>query len=452
MLNNEEIRNLDLNKLKKVHFVGIISGFNSFCANFLLEKGITVTASEIVQDSPLAKEWIERGVLYQGGHNSEYITEDIDLVVYPNGPIPGNPECEQAQRLNVPTITIAQLTGLVGRDFKVIAVAGTHGKTTTSALVTWLIHSSLGTPNFIIGDTILGLNRSWNYNPNSEYLVIEACEYKRQFLDRAPTPYISVITNIDLDHTDYYKNQEDYNSAFVQFLTNTTGCIVIDSSGMNESKVIKEVREKNREVVIIDMDNAKERYRDIEVPNLFGLHNRENLYRACGVGEALNIELSFKQFPGVASRFEYLGDTNNGMKVFLDYAHNPKKIEACLMGAKSQFPDKKIVLVWQPHSFERSYTFKKDFAMSLFNADIVYIPNIYSPTRETEVERSLITQEDFVNYLASNNPNIDIRYTKDFQNSAEMLKNGIFNEEYICILASAGDLKNITKFIELKKD
>ena len=185
-------------------------------------------------------------------------------------------ECEQAQRLNVPTITIAQLTGLVGRDFKVIAVAGTHGKTTTSALVTWLIHSSLGTPNFIIGDTILGLNRSWNYNPNSEYLVIEACEYKRQFLDRAPTPYISVITNIDLDHTDYYKNQEDYNSAFVQFLTNPTGYIVIASSSMTESKVIKEVREKNKEVVIIDMDNSKEIYSDIEVLTLFGLHNRDN--------------------------------------------------------------------------------------------------------------------------------------------------------------------------------
>jgi UDP-N-acetylmuramate--alanine ligase len=228
MLKREDALNIDLDSLRKVHFIGITSAFDSFCAEYLLNLGKYVTASEFHQELPEAKEWRERGILYEGGHSATYITNDLDLVVFPNGPIPGNPECEETERKNIPAITVGQMLGIISKNFKVIAIAGTHGKTTTSALTVWLLYKGLGIkPNFVIGDKILNWNQSWNYNKDSEYLVVEACEYKKQFLDRAPNPYISVLTNVELDHTDYYHSQEEYNHAFSEFISNSKNCLQI---------------------------------------------------------------------------------------------------------------------------------------------------------------------------------------------------------------------------------
>jgi UDP-N-acetylmuramate--alanine ligase len=447
MLTKDEINNLDILSLHKIHFIGITSGFNSFCANYLISKGIKVTASEIKQDSPEAKEWVEKGVLYPGGHDAKYITDDVELVVYPNGPIPGNPECEATEAKGIRAITIAQMTGIISKNFKVIAIAGTHGKTTTSSLVVWLLYKQFGTlPNFIIGDNILNINKSWNYNPTVEYLVIEACEYKRQFLDRAPTPYISVLTNVELDHTDYYKSQEDYNSAFSEFISNTSKYVVLDSSGINIDDVIKN---SNSNASIVDVQTIEEDYTDVR-GNLRGNHNKENVLRVCGVAHALDIVPNIEDFPGVASRFEYKGDTANGIPVYLDYAHNPKKIMSCLQEAKEMYPNKKIVFVWQPHSFERTYSFQDEFAHSLGNADIILIPNIFAPTREQDQFKDLITAESFVAYLKEKNSDKEISYTKDFENTANIINNEKYNDEYVCVLASAGDLKEILSMLRFK--
>ena len=144
MLTREEVKNLRLEDLKRVHMVGISSEVCSFVATYLVNIGITLTASEFNQEHPRSKEWIERDVLYPGGHDAKYITEDLDLVVFPNAPIPGNPECEKAQELGLPTVTVGQVLGLISKKFKTIAVAGTHGKTTTSALITWLLYKEIG--------------------------------------------------------------------------------------------------------------------------------------------------------------------------------------------------------------------------------------------------------------------------------------------------------------------
>jgi len=439
---------IDISNLKNVHFIGIASGFSSFCANYLINKGVKVTASEINQESESAKEWIKRGVLYEGGHDSKYITDDLDLVVYPNGPIPGNPEYEETERKGIKSIILPKLVGEIGRDFKVIAIAGTHGKTTTSALTVWVLYKALGyLPNFIIGDNILGINKSWNYNEESEYLVIEACEYKRQFLDRAPAPYISVITNIEIDHTDYYKNQDDYNSAFSEFLSNTVGTIIIDRNGSNVEDVLKNVKGNAK---IMDCAEFREECSCVEA-NLIGDYNKENILRALCVGKVLGFNVDMKDFPGVASRMEYLGKTKNGMPLYMDYAHNPKKIKSCLEGVKSCFPEKKILLVWQPHSYERTYTFKDQFAESISDLDTLYIPNIFSPGRESESDRKLIDVDSFVDILQKKNPEKEILNTVSFENTAEMINEKRFDNTWVGILASAGDLKKILNFIDLSK-
>ena len=155
MLTRKEVHNIKLEKLKRVHMVGISSEFSSFVGTYLLDIGIELTASEFNQKHPRSKMWREKGVLYPGGHDAKYITKDLDLVIIPNGPIPGNPECEKAQKLNLPTVTIGQVLGLISKNFNTIAIAGTHGKTTTSALITWMLYKDYrDLPNFVIGDEI----------------------------------------------------------------------------------------------------------------------------------------------------------------------------------------------------------------------------------------------------------------------------------------------------------
>lgn len=440
---------IDINKLKKVHFIGINSSFNSFCANYLIEKGVKVTASEIYQDSVQAKEWIKRGVLYEGGHNEKYITDDLDLVVYPTGSIKSNPEVLETKKKNITSIPIAKLTGIIGMNFKTIAIAGTHGKTTTSALTVWSLYKGLGElPNFIIGDNILGIDKSWNFNSNSEYLVLEACEYREQFLERAPNPYISVITNIDLDHTDYYKSQDEYNSAFLRFISNTQKSVVIDKNEENVKLVLSNIQDKKFNV--LDVNDIKEKCGNVTA-GLRGDYNKQNVLRACGVAEILNIDVDIEDFPGVSSRFEYKGFTPNKMPIYLDYAHNPDKVKACLGSTKENFPNKKIIFVWQPHSYERTYSFKEQFAQSIKDADIVYIPNIFAPKREEQKYEGLISDIDFVEYLQENNREKEIELTNDFERTAKLLLNKKYNEEYVCVLASAGDLYKILSLLNLNK-
>lgn len=439
---------IDISSLKKVHFIGIASGFSSFCTNYLISNGVKVTASEINQDSDSAKEWIRKGVLYEGGHSAKYITDDIDLVVYPNASVPGNPEYEESERKGINSIILPKLVGEIGKDFKVIAIAGTHGKTTTSALTVWVLYKGLGVmPNFIIGDNILDINKSWNYNEKSEYLVIEACEYKRQFLDRAPSPYISVITNVELDHTDYYKNQSDYNSAFSEFLSNTTNTVIIDKEGLNVEDVLKDMK---TDVEVIDCNEYSEKYKDIKA-NLIGRYNRENILRAACVGEFLGLKVDIEDFPGVASRMEYLGKTKNGMSLYMDYAHNPKKVKSCIAGVKEYFPDKKILLVWQPHSYERTHTFRDNYAESINDLDTLYIPNIFAPTREPESYKTLIDVDSFIDVLKKQNPDKEILNTESFERTATILQGEDLDDTWVGILASAGDLKKILNFIDLEK-
>jgi len=339
------------------------------------------------------------------------------------------------------------MLGLISKQFKVIAIAGTHGKTTTSALIVWLLYKAYGIkPNFVIGDKILNWNQSWNYNKESKYLIVEACEYKKQFLDRAPSPYIAVLTNVELDHTDFYHSQSEYNSAFSEFVSNSQN-IIADLKGEN----IKDVIEKsNKKFNIFDLSRINEKYSSLKLP-LVGKYNRENMLRACGVGEILDIEPFLEDFPGVESRFEYKGITENGMKIFLDYAHNPKKISSCLEVAKEEYTDKKVVFVWEPHSFERTYSFKEEFAKSINDADIVMIPDIFAPIREREEYKDVISAESFVEFLKERNPQKEILFTQSYEKTKELLLDRKYNDQYIAILASAGNLKDILPSLKLEK-
>lgn len=435
--------------IKRVHFIGITSPFCSFSASYLISKGITVTASEANQDSEAAQKWIEKGVLYKGGHAADYIREDIDLVIFPNGIIPGNPEVEKTLEKGIPYVLVQELLGIISQQYKTIAIAGTHGKTTTTALIIWLLHKTVGTPNFIVGDAkdkIAELETNWESHPESEYLVIEACEYKKQFLARAPRPYISVITHIDLDHTDFYPTQRSYNQAFTEFLSHTANTIIIDDTKTNEKEVLHNIP---KNIAIISTDHLKKELGIIESTNLFGHHNQQNLIRAAGVAKAIGISeidtrKALSQFPGISSRFEYKGKMKHGTLVYKDFAHNPQKIASCLQGTKEAYPNKKLVVVYQPHNHERTKTFEMELIDSLKQADVLIIPNIYS-LRESPEERGLISASTFVQNLQKHYPKKEIYFTDEsgvYPKALQQLTT-FDNPKNLILIVSAGDVDKI---------
>lgn len=458
MLTYEEATKLDVSKAKRVHMIGINTPFSSFCARRLISMGKRVTASEVDQDHPSARYWIEEGVLFPGGHNEKYITKDLDLVIYPNGPIPGNPECEKAEKLGLPAITNSMCTGVVTRNLKTIAIIGTHGKTTTTALIAWIIGELKETPNYILDQGILNVPeviKNWNVNPNSPWFVVEACEYRNQFLGRAPTPTISVVTHIGLDHTDFFKDQKAYNDAFVTFLNHTKQAIITDATATNEKTVLDEIMRDHPEVKIINVSEFRQDLLPIESP-LIGKFNQENLLRAVLAAEEIGLTRkqileTTKIFPGVALRFQQIGEMESGAEVYLDYAHNPEKVKAMLEGAREAYPQNKIVLVLQPHTHERAHTFRREFAEAVKVADVIIVPNIFTHRRESEEIRSLISAEEFTNVLKEGNPGKDIRYSKDFESTANELKNLQTDEKTMVILASAGDLYKMASLIVKKK-
>lgn len=452
-----KIEEIDLNKYQNIHFIGLLSPFALFCVNKLLALGKTVTASEKNQDSELAKEWIEKGVLLPGGNKAENITDKTDLVVVPNGLVPDNPELPVALEKNIDLVLLPSLVGVFSKEYKTIGVAGTHGKSTTTALIVWILHKTLGTPNFILGDAkdkIFGLDLNHNITKDSEYLVLEACEYKRQFIQRAPAPYISVITHIDLDHTDYYKDQDDYNSAFAEFMSGSQYKIVVDHLGKNEEDTLNRAEKlinKQLDDLVIKVDDLRPQLGHIECDSLYGNHNQENLLRAAAVGLSLGIEKdkvlqALKEFPGLTARFEFKGTTPNGVKVFRDYAHNPQKVKACIQGAKEAFPNKKLVVCYQPHNFERTATFKHELANALMLAETIIIPNIFS-ARETELEKSMITEEEFVNIVKETCTNSNVYYTQDSDpfTQTKDLALELADKDSIIVVVTAGNLDKIVK-------
>lgn len=462
ILTAKEISELDLNAIQRIHFLGIMAPFNNFCAQILQAQGKKLSASDINQTSEVSKYWQKAGVLLPDGQKAENITDDIQLAVLINGVTPDNPEYIEIMRRDIPSIFIQQLHGLLTNNFKRIAVAGTHGKTTTTSIIVWMMSQTFGLPNFIVGDAndkIAGLEINNNLDQTQEYHVVESCEYKRQFLDRVPRPYISVITHVDLDHTDYYKSQEDYNLAFAELINATTNAIIIDCKGKNELEIVRKIagvknldslphfeygyeillpiqlkdskcdhlgsllncskdncqpKDNNEKcpIKLTDMQVNKIKIYDIEIikkkypqvkSNLYGRHNYENIVRTIATGLAIGIDedkilQSIASFKGVSSRFELVGYTPDKTPIFKDFAHNPQKVQSCLQGAREAFPKHKIIFAYQPHNHERTYTFKTEFALSLIDADTIIIPNIYT-SRESQQDIDLISAKQFYEYL-----------------------------------------------------
>jgi len=384
-----------LKNIHTVHFIGIGGIGVSAVARLMLLRGVIVSGSD--RDHSLITEKLEsEGARIFIGHDAKHIPSDCDLVVYSPAVANDNPELVTARERGVQTLSYPEALGMISRGMRTIAVSGTHGKTTTTAMIAEVLVVAQVNPTVIVGSL---LKSGTNFIAgSSDIFVVEACEYKRSFMNLSPE--ILVITNIDNDHLDYYGNIEGVQKAFAEFVEKVpaTGVIVCNPSDPLVKPVLKSAVAR-----IVDYSLGS------ETPKLAvaGDHNIRNAKAAFAVARILGVDETealshLAQFQGTWRRMEYKGETNKGALVYDDYAHHPTEIKATLQGFRAKYPSSTIRVVFQPHLYSRTKLLLNDFAQSFNDADEVIVAPIYAareandPTISAEILAQRIVDEQKV--------------------------------------------------------
>ena len=420
------IENFD--NFKHVHFIGVGGIGISAVARMLLGEGKIVSGSD-ESVSSVTKSLEALGVRIYEKHGAQNIDEDVDLIIYTIAISDDNAELAQAKSLGVPVITYPQSLEIISKNKKTIVISGTHGKTTTTSMIATAMIENDFDPTVIVGSIL----KEWNSNflpGKSDYFVVEGCEYKRSFLNLHP--YGLVITNIEADHLDYYKDLADIKSAFRELAERVPvdGFIVTNFENNSVAEVVTGLACK-----IIDYKKANISDVSLKIP---GAHNVENAQATYSVLEALgarseNIKKSLENFSGVWRRFEYIGETSKGTVVYDDYAHHPTEIKAFLKAARETFSDKKILAVFQPHLFSRTKDFLEEFAQSFGNADEIVILPIY---KAREVDTGEISSQDLVDKITALGQNA--RLIEDFAKAKDYILNNK-DENWVVTTIGAGE-------------
>ncbi len=369
--------------IMKVYCIGIGGIGLSALARYYKHKGYDVSGSDST-DSDLIVSLRKESIDVSIGSDKTRITNDIDLVVYTIAISPDDLEYMHAKEISLKCMSYSEALGGVTKEKITIAVCGTHGKTTTTALTYYSLKACGINPTLIIGSLLS--EKGTNFIPgDSEYMIVEACEYKRSFLDLFPTHII--VTNIDADHLDYYKDIEDIHNAFQSFADKLpeNGLLVTHSNVSLNTKGKK-----------IDADCVDKKSIELSV---LGEHNKENAKLVLALTNALGLDDSkarfgLKNFPGTWRRLEYKGKTPNGISVYDDYGHHPTEIKATYEALRTKYPkgEYKIVIFFQPHLYSRTKALLPYFVEVLKDVDQVFVLPIY----KARLEDTSVINEDIV--------------------------------------------------------
>ncbi|MFA6521253.1 MAG: UDP-N-acetylmuramate--L-alanine ligase [Candidatus Gracilibacteria bacterium] len=409
-----------LEKSKKIHFVGIGGIGVSALAQILLNSGKRISGSD-TEESALTKHLENAGAKVLIGHNEKNIDKNVDLVVRSLAIPDSNPEIKMAHKLKIPILTYPQAVGELTRKFYTIAICGTHGKSTITAMVSKMLIENGFDPTVIIGTKIHELGNSNFRIGKSKILVLEACEYMRAFLNYQPK--IIILNNLEPDHLDYYKNFEDYMSAFDEFAQKLPkdGFMFANLNSDSSDKLLQNLLKKhlnranlftysntqpstdyflNKNEIINNGQKIGEF--DLQIP---GEHNRINALAAIALGihfgiTPKNILKSLNAYRGAFRRFEIKGHIGKTV-IIDDYAHHPTEIRATLEAVREKFPKAKVCVIFQPHQYSRTRSLLKDFGTCFEQADKVIIPNIYR-ARDSEKDVASVSPEHLVEEINKN--------------------------------------------------
>lgn len=396
---------LELQPSMHVHLVGIGGTGLSAIARVLLERGYSVSGSDR-QASMLTAELEAAGALVRIGHRPENC-DGADVVLASSAIPPDNPELAAARARNIPVLKRAEFLGAMMAGSYGIAVAGSHGKTTTTGMLAQILLEAGLDPTVIVGGVLPSLGSNGRAG-QSEYFLVEADEYDYMFLGLQPK--ISVITNVEYDHPDLYPSPSDYRQAFTQFaqLLPADGRLVVCVDDPETQSWLREQEPLVVRVETYGLGAADWQAIDLRLNQLGGTdflvlrhdqlvglarlrvpgeHNVRNALAAVAVASGMGVEFpairqALAAFGGVGRRFQVVGEVAD-VTVVDDYAHHPTEIRATLSAARQRFPGRRIWAVWQPHTFSRTKRLLQEFASSFDNADRVVALDIFQ-SRETD--------------------------------------------------------------------
>lgn len=444
-----------------VHFIGIGGTGMSAIANILLNLGYKVSGSDLKVSDGLMR-LKQLGARVYLGHDAENV-DGADLVVVSSAIPTTNPEYMEAVKNEIPVVHRADMLSLLMKPKKGIAVTGAHGKTTTTSMLSLILNKNNFKPTVIIGGEVNDIGGNATLG-TGEYLVAEADESDGSFMKLAP--YIGVITNIENDHLDYYKNMERMKASFKKFINNIKdgGFAILGIDNKYVREIAKEMDKKhftfgikheadymaknisfNGIMTQFDVYFRDEFLTSVRL-NVPGLHNVYNATAAFAVCDKIGIKpekiaKSLQEFKGVKRRFQVIGNANE-VKIIDDYAHHPTEIKAVLKAARLCKP-RKIYAIFQPHRYSRTKMLAKDFGKAFSDADEVIVTQIYSAG---EMQKDKISDEVIVNELKQNGKKAV--FIKNKEDIPDYLAKKVMPGDYV-ITIGAGDICEVAyKFLD----
>lgn len=448
--------------VKRIHFVGIGGIGMSGIAEILIDQGFQVSGSDLSENENTFH-LSNLGAKIFIGHSEENI-EDAEVVVYSSAVnVNENPEIIEARKNGIPVIRRAEMLAEVTRLNYCLAISGTHGKTTTTSMIGLILIKAGYDPTVIVGGRLKDFGGTNARLGKGNWIVVEADEYDRSFLQLLPT--IAIVNNIEAEHLDIYKDIEDLENTFTQFASKVPfyGFVAlgVDSPGVKEivpnlnKKVVTFGISPNCDYFAKNIENAgtNTTYDLYENSNFIGkiklsvpgIHNVKNSLAAITIARKMGIKFdiinaALGDFTGVYRRFDIKGE-RNGIKVIDDYAHHPTEIQSTLEAARKGW-DRRIIAIFQPHTYSRTLSFYKEFASSFDNADILVITDVY-PSREKPIEG--VTGELIANQ-AKKYGHKNVIYIPNYDDITSTVM-AILKENDIVITIGAGSIYKIAEQI-----
>ncbi len=453
---------VDFNSPAHAHFIGIGGISMSGLAEILKGAGFTVSGSDM-KESDTVKLLESNGIKVYIGQVASNITDDIDFVVYTAAIHEDNEEYQAAIAAGLPMLTRAQFLGQLMDNYKYsVAVAGTHGKTTTTSMMAHIMLQAKTDPTISIGGMLETIGGNIRVG-SSDYFVTEACEYTNSYHEFKP--YASIILNIDNDHLDFFKNIENIAKSFATFATKTVpgGILILNGDMKYRDQVLEAVKDMDIRTVTFGKNEDNDyqakniRLNELGQPtyeliingeskgdislSVMGEHNAINSLSAIAASLAIGISLDdikegLRLCHSADRRFQYKGTTPNGAVIIDDYAHHPTEIAASVAVAKAVVKNE-LWVCFQPHTYTRTKAHLKDFAKALSVCDHVVLADIYAAR---EVDDGSVSSKDLENELK--NLNCDARYLGDFDSIEKFLKENLNNNDML-ITMGAGNVDSV---------
>jgi UDP-N-acetylmuramate--alanine ligase len=448
---------------KRVHFIGVGGSGMSGLAGMLLDAGAIVSGSD-TRPGPVTVELLRKGAKISREQFGELLDPKIDLVVRTAAVPDKNLEMVAASNLGLKTVKYAQMLGMVMGERFGVAVAGTHGKSTTSAMISFALAQCGVDPSFVIGGTVPQLGGG-SHSGAGTVFVAEACEFDRSFHNLRPR--VAVITNIERDHLDYYHDIDEIIESFRDFARRVPpdGLIIANGRDRQVARAVASAPAQVHTVGvngnfiwstrILGIDNGCYRgevfHRNQPVGvlrlSIAGEHNLLNATMAtaastaCGVAVADAIE-ALGRFEGVDRRMTVMG-RYRGATVVDDYGHHPTEIRATLKALRERFAPRRLICVFQPHQHSRTRSLLEDFAVSFVQADQTIVPDIYF-VRDSDAERHSVTAADLVQRIKANGQKAV--YLASFDRIIEYLKEHV-REDDLIVTMGAGNIWEIGRIL-----